>query len=254
MVFRRGFLETVREIRQAKFPVVFNQHGGPTSALLTYASGSSRRVCWKGYQFSFLYNVLVPDTQEFFGGRKVHTAEHRISQLWWTGLPRGPIPNARVYPQSDAIAKVSETLRSRHIEPGEPYAVVQPGARMESMRWPITKFADIARWLQTQHGIRSVVNLGRRDEQLAAEVRATMGSDAVVIDSFNARELIALLAGARLFFGNDSGPAHIAAAMAKPSETTRVIASASPPICGGRSASSGRGDMSSPGSSLPARG
>jgi ADP-heptose:LPS heptosyltransferase len=38
----------------------------------------------------------------------------------------------------------------------------------------------------------------------------------VIADSFDARELIALIAGARLFVGNDSGPAHVAAAAGCP--------------------------------------
>lgn len=215
LIYRREFFATARELRAAKFPVVFNQHGGPTSAFLTYASGSPHRVCWKGYQFSFLYDVLVPDKQEFFGGRPVHTAEHRISQLWWSGLPRGPVPKAKLFPQPDALAKVAETLHARGIS-GEPYAVLQPGGRMDSMRWPVANFAEIARWLRRTHGVRSVVNLGRRDERLAGEVRSAFGDHAIVIDSFNTRELIALLASARLFFGNDSGPAHIAAALERP--------------------------------------
>ncbi|MGH9522176.1 MAG: glycosyltransferase family 9 protein [Terriglobales bacterium] len=216
LIFRRDFLSTARELRRANFPIIFNQHGGPTSALLTFASGSPHRVCWKGYQFSFLYNVLVPDAQEFFGTTQVHTAEHRISQLWWTGLPRGPIPRAKVFPQPDAIAAVTKILRNRGLRPDEPYAVLQPGGRMESMRWPVANFAEIARWLRATHGIRSIVNLGRRDEQLAASVHSSMRADAIIIDTFGARELIALLAGARLFFGNDSGPAHIAASLDRP--------------------------------------
>jgi heptosyltransferase III len=216
LIFRRDFFSTAGELRRARFPIVFNQHGGPTSALLTYASGSQHRVCWKGYQFSFLYDVLVPDRQEFFGTTAVHTVEHRLSQLYWTGLPRGPVPRAKVFPQADAIARVCSTLRDQGIAAGEPYAVLQPGGRMASMRWPASNFAEVARWLRAAHGIRSVVNLGRRDESLAAAIHSAMDSDAVIVDSFGTRELIALLAGARLFVGNDSGPAHIAAALERP--------------------------------------
>lgn len=216
LILRRDSVATARELRRAKFPIVYNQHGGPTSALLTFSSGSPHRVCWQGYQFSFLYNVLVPDAAEFFGASAVHTAEHRISQLWWTGLPRGPVPPAKVFPQPDALARVKKTLVERGIRPDEPYAVLQPGGRMASMRWPVDRFAEIARWLRSAHGIRSVVNLGRRDEELAAAVHSATGADAVIVDSFGARELIALLSGARLFFGNDSGPAHIAAAAGRP--------------------------------------
>jgi heptosyltransferase-2/heptosyltransferase-3 len=108
-------------------------------------------------------------------------------------------------------------LKEKGIAPGEPYAVLQPGARIASMRWPVEKFAEIARWLRKSHGIASVVNLGRRDDEIAVSVRTAMNDAAVIADSFDARELIALIAGARLFVGNDSGPAHLAAATARPS-------------------------------------
>lgn len=213
----RGLSATGRELRRRKFPVVFNQHGGPRSALLTAASGSPQRVCWEGSQFSFLYNVLVPGPKEFYGTAGVHTVEHRISQFYWTGLSRGPIPAAQVFPQREAAERMMQRLAQEGIATGQAYAVLQPGARLPGMRWPVAKFAEIARWLREAHGIASVVNLGARDEDLAAGVRRDMGSLAFIPDALDVRELIALIAGARLFVGNDSGPAHIAAAAKRPS-------------------------------------
>ena len=86
------FASTAAALRRRNFPMVFNQHGGPRSALLTAASGSGHRVGWKGFQFSFAYNVAAPDAAEFYGTPIVHTVEHRMSQFYWTGLPRGPPP------------------------------------------------------------------------------------------------------------------------------------------------------------------
>jgi ADP-heptose:LPS heptosyltransferase len=85
------------------------------------------------------------------------------------------------------------------------------------MRWPVEKFAEIARWPLETHGIPSVVNLGARDAEIANIVRHEMRECAVTPDPLNLRELIALVAGARLFVGNDSGPAHVAAAAGRPS-------------------------------------
>jgi ADP-heptose:LPS heptosyltransferase len=218
LVFSRGLGETALDLLRRKFSIVFNQHGGPRSAMLTGASGSRNRVGWAGYQYSFLYNVTVPDTQEFYGAPAVHTVEHRISQFYFTGLPGGPIPRARVFPQPDAIASAARKLVEKGIAASAPYAVLQPGARLAEMRWPVAKFAEIARWLREKHGIASVVNLGARDEEIAAEVRSEMGNCAVVLDSqLDIRELIALVAASRIFVGNDSGPAHLAAALQRPS-------------------------------------
>jgi ADP-heptose:LPS heptosyltransferase len=228
LIFSRGLGETALDLLRRKFPIVFNQHGGPRSAMLTGASGSSLRVGWAGYQYSFLYNVAVPDAQEFYGAPAVHTVEHRISQFCFTGLPRGPIPQAQVFAQPDAVATVARKLAEKGIAAAAPYAVLQPGARLPEMRWPVAKFAETARWLREKYGIVSVVNLGARDDEIATEVRNEMGNCAVVLDSqLDIRELIALVAASRIFVGNDSGPAHLAAALQRPSV---VIFSVTDPV------------------------
>ena len=214
----RSLGETALDLLRGKFPIVFNQHGGPRSAMLTGASGSPLRVGWAGYQYSFVYNVAAPDAREFYGVPAVHTVEHRISQFYFTGLPRGPIPRAQVFARPDAIASAVRKLAEKGIAAGEPYAVLQPGARLPGMRWPVAKFAEIARWLREKRGIASVVNLGARDEEISAEVQREMQNCAVVLGAhLDIRELIALIAGSRIFVGNDSGPAHLAAAWQRPS-------------------------------------
>ncbi|MGH9684061.1 MAG: glycosyltransferase family 9 protein [Candidatus Acidiferrales bacterium] len=217
LILSRGFREDAATLRRRKFPVAFNQHGGPRSALLTAVSRARARVGWEGFQFSSRCNVRVPDSKEFYGTWGVHTVEHRISQFYWCGLPRGPIPSTQVFPQADAMETVARALAGMGIAPGDAYAVIQPGARLAGMRWPAAKFGEIARRLRQAHGIASVVNLGPSDRKIAAEVRREIQGYAAVFDCFNARELIALLAGARLYVGNDSGPAHIAAAANCPS-------------------------------------
>jgi len=217
VLFSVGFASTVAAARRRRFPIVFNQHGGPRSALLTAASGSALRVGWKGFQFSFVYNVQVPDARDFYGTPIVHTVEHRLSQFYWTGLPRGPIPRAQIFPQADAAESVAGLLEQNGIPPGASYAVLQPGARLTTMRWPAAKFAAIARWLRDTRGIASVVNLGGQEEELASEVRNEMRGCALVPAGLGLRELIALVAGAVLFVGNDSGPSHLAAAAGRPS-------------------------------------
>jgi ADP-heptose:LPS heptosyltransferase len=153
--------------------------------------------------------------------------QHRISQLYWAGLPRDPIPRAQVFPQADAIERVRTLLVRHSIARGAPYAVLQPGARSAAMRWPVEKFAEIARWLRDEQGITSVVNCAPREGTLAREVRDRLGAFAVVPYPLQLRDLIALIAGSSLFVGNDSGPAHLAAAAGRPSV---VIYSSTNPV------------------------
>ncbi len=215
LIFRR-FLDSARELRARKFPVTFNQHAGPTSAFLTAAIGSPLRVTWGDRQFQFFYNVRVPGSRHFYGVRRVHTVEHRLMQFYWTGLPRGPIPRARVYPQGDAAASVRLKLIPFEILGHTPYAVLHPGATYFTKRWAIRDFAALGRWLDASKGVAPVIILGPGDREISATVKELFGPQTAILDSLSLRELIALIAGARLFVGNDSGPAHLAAAAGTP--------------------------------------
>ncbi|MFZ0970211.1 MAG: glycosyltransferase family 9 protein [Candidatus Acidiferrales bacterium] len=216
ILLARSFLATAMSLYRRNFPVVYNQHGGPTSAFLTAASGAEKRVCWKGKQFDFLYNVHAPDAVEFYGTLQVHSVEQRMTQFYWTGLPRGPIPRSAVFPQADARAAVAKKLQEHGISGAEPYAVIQPGARYFTKQWSLENFAATSRWLWKSRGLRSVVNLGPDEQQMAASAAAQFGDSGVIPPSLNLRELIALIAGAKLFVGNDTGPSHLAAAAAVP--------------------------------------
>ncbi len=212
ILLARSFLSTAKLLYRKNFPVVYNLHGGPTSAFLTAASGAEKRVCWKGRQFGFLYNVMAPDAVEFYGTLQVHSVEQRMTQFYWTGLPRGPIPRSTVFPQADTQASVAKTLTERGISAGEPYAVMQPGARYFTKKWSLENFGATSRWLWKARGLRSVVALGPDEQNLAETAAAEFAESGVVLRSQNLRELIALLAAAKIFIGNDAGPSHLAAA------------------------------------------
>lgn len=214
LLFSGEFLATAGQIRRRRFPIAFNQHGGPRSALLTAASGAALRVGWKGFQYGAVYNVRVPDAAEFYGKPGVHTVEHRLSQFYWTGLPRGPIPQARVFPQGAAVDRLAEIL-ARHGVSG-PYSVLQPEARVAAMRWPVEKFAEIARWLRKTYGMTSVVNAATNETAARRRMQAAFEGVAVVPEPLGLAELIALISRAGLFVGNDSGPVHVAAATLTP--------------------------------------
>jgi ADP-heptose:LPS heptosyltransferase len=224
VIVLRQFWATVRQLRRRHFALAFNMHGGPTSAFLTRLSGAPVRVCWAQRQFASFYNVQVPIDFPVAGRKEMHTAEHRLQQFLYTGLPEKPLPAARVYVDPSAAASVRDNLAEKGINPGEPYAVLRPGASQANKRWPVERFAAIARWLREAHGIATVVNLGPGDEQIEADIKrhfAAIGNSGVnsaagvIMDSLDLRGLVALLAGSCLFLGNDTGPTHVAAALGK---------------------------------------
>jgi heptosyltransferase III len=211
ILLMKNFAATARELRRRRFPVVFNQHAGPKSALLVAASGAPVRVCWEQKQFAFIYNVLARNPAE-----PMHTVEHRMEQFYAAGLPRGPIPPTQVYPQRDAKEAVVRRLAERGIALGRPYAVLRPGAKYFTKRWSLDNFVFLARWLRGKHGIEPVFNLGGGEKEIAEAVRRECGSEFALLDALDLRQLIALISGCRIFIANDSGPTHLAAAAGRP--------------------------------------
>jgi heptosyltransferase III len=215
VIVMQKFWPTIRSLRRRPFAIAFNMHGGPTSAFLTRLSGAPVRVCWAGRQYSWCYNVHVPVHFPVYGRIEMHTAEHRLQQFLYTGLPESPLPPAKVYVDINAADLMRRKLAQKGIGPEQPYAVMRPGASQANKRWPVERFAAIAQWLRESHRIATVANLGPGDEPIEAEVKRAFAGAGVIMKDLDVRGLVALLAGSHLFVGNDTGPTHIAAALQK---------------------------------------
>ena len=194
------------EVSRWRPQLTLNLHGGATSVRLTLAARSSLRAGFAHFRFQPIYNVRIPRAQEILGvDRKVHTAEHLASAMFFLGVPQSEIPRAKLF----------ATPRPRP----RPYAVLHPLASAPDKTWPSSNFLAVAEHLEDQLGLKPVFIAGP-GESLAAFSRYTCISGATL------EEVKSLLAGASLFIGNDSGPAHMAAAFALP---VAVIFGASDP-------------------------
>jgi heptosyltransferase-2 len=106
---------------------------------------------------------------------------------------------------------------------GRPFVAVAPGADFGSAkRWPAESFGALCRALGQEPGLPSVLLGSRGEKALGAAVRRHVGPSSPVVDLTGLTDLGALLgvlARADLFIGNDSGPAHLAAALGRPGVT-----------------------------------
>jgi len=96
------------------------------------------------------------------------------------------------------------------------WLVMHPGASAPSRRYPTEGFAAAARILAREHGCRVIVT-GREDERSLVEavVGDAPGVEALV-EPYDLAALAALLASAPVVVANNSGPAHLAAAVGTP--------------------------------------
>ena len=210
----------LREIRRRAFHLCVNLHGGPTSAFLTRFSGARVKVGFHHYRSRSLYNVLVPDARTILDQPSLHTAELQACAFFWLGLLRREIPRARLF-VAPHHAEWWDEMRKDLMVPKTGYAILHPTALYTTKQWSAGEFARLGTWLEHGFGIKTIYSCGPGEGAVLEAVERT-AQDAGVrsirrLEGASLGQFAAALAGARLFVGNDSGPAHMAAALGRPS-------------------------------------
>jgi lipopolysaccharide heptosyltransferase III len=206
-------------IRKAHYDVVWNLHGGNTSAWITGLSGARYRIGCTEFRHQFAYNILIPPSGDLLGRKMHHTVERNLAWFdWLSGESRkdfSEAPALTVLAGEAAQASAEEKLRAAGIDPHTKYAVIQPTAVFATKEWMGDRFAAVADFLISEG--YQVVLTGAPGERTKLEgVKSMIRVPAGLLSNLSVQELIAAIQGASLYLGNDSGPAHIAAAVRKP--------------------------------------
>lgn len=198
-----GKARLVRELRALRPSLCIDMHGGTTAAWCTALSGARWRAGFAHFRQRWAYNVRIPRPQAVLGrdeNESVHTAEHHAAAIMHLGGRLESIPGARL-----AVAPA---------DADRPYAILHAGATYATKTWQLSHFLALADLLQRRHGLEPVFVAGPDEADLAAKLAGSQVRQGLPLP-----DLMSLLAGARLFVGNDSGPAHIAAAFDVPCVT-----------------------------------
>jgi heptosyltransferase-3 len=223
-------LAVVRQLRRRRFSLCVNLHGGPTSRLFTRWSAAPWRVGFAHYRGASLYNILVPDARTILHKPFLHTAEHQAAAFFHLGLPQKEIPRAQIFCGEKHAAWWGAQRASLGINSGEPYAIVQPTAAYKTKEWAPEGFAQIGKYLEGKAGVAVIYSCGPGEAPVLDAVEKAVGAPLRRLQGVSLAQFAAALAGARLFVGNDSGPAHMAAALARP--VVVIFGSSSSPIWG----------------------
>lgn len=199
-------------LRRWRPRLCLNLHGGTRSAWLTALSGARYRAGFEHYRLQPLYNIQIPKAQRILQiDRKVHTAEHLASAMFFLGVPRTAVPPATLVAPAVFASPT-----------GQPFAVIHPIAATLQKTWPAAGFLAVAAQLRQANIDPVFIGAGQDDLSPFAAYRIIQGAPLAHIKS--------LLAAAALFIGNDSGPAHMAAAFRLP--TIVIFGDSDPAIWG----------------------
>jgi heptosyltransferase-2 len=188
-----------------------------SSAFTAFLSGARRRVGYAGEMRRFLLtdSLAAPAARgEHLSRMYVRLAE-RV-----TGSTVVDIPLPVVVPPY----RWQDTVAARRF--GGSYIVIAPGSAYGAAKeWPLERYASLAERLSAHTGMR-IVSVGTTAEAGPLAGLAATAPVLSVAGELTSGELLAVLRGAALVIGNDSGPVHLAAAMGRP--TVAIFGSTSP--------------------------
>lgn len=203
------------QTRGNKYDVVYNLHGGTTATLLTRATGAKHRVGYSSYQYARLHNHLAPSSSSLWRRDKTHSVEQQLALLGWTGVPVTDRPPTQLAITEQATESIAARLRAESLDDTTPFAVIHPTAAFDTKQWATEKFARVAENLSAR-GLAVVVITAQAEANVAEKLRQDSKAPVTTLTNLSLPEVTALASQARLFVGNDSGIAHIAAAVGAP--------------------------------------
>jgi len=219
---KRG-LELIRKIRERNYDLVLDLFGNPRTALVTRLSRAKWRVGfnWRGRKHA--YNVVVPSRAS-----QIHEVEFNLDALRWLGIPVVETrPQVVVTPEAEAEADAF--FRQNNLQPGQVLAVNAAGG-WATKRWPVSRFAEVARRVYGEFGMPTLVLWGPGELDLAERLLNRIGNAAVALPQTDLIGLAAVLKRCRLLLTNDSGPMHLAAAVGTP--VTAIFGPTNPELQG----------------------
>lgn len=207
-----GFWSALRFLRNQQYDIALDLQGLIKSAALAGLSGARRVI---GFPAAHLRE---PPAGWFYGetarmAGDTHVIGKNLSVLPLMGLEpnrvRFPIriPSSRVADEVSATASRSS---------GGRFALLNPGGGWPNKRWPPARYGELAARLRDEHGLASFVLWGKGDAALAGQVEEHASGAATALPATTIGDVLAVSSRAALMVSGDTGPLHLAAAVATP--------------------------------------
>jgi ADP-heptose:LPS heptosyltransferase len=207
----------VQEVRRRKFDFVIDLHSLSETNLLAYLSGAPRRLLSRrpGRSLDFLSNFRPAPPAE---DHSKHAVERYLDVL--RPLKVGEVARVPRLPlREEAGRAVDQLFKKAKAGRGGagPLVGVFPGAGHPSRRWPLERFGELARRFAVGEGINTVLFIGPEELPQSKQIRAAFpAATTIAVEKLDIPQLASAFARLSVLVSNDTGPAHVAAAVGTP--------------------------------------
>jgi heptosyltransferase-2 len=205
-----GFLKLVKQLKWESFDLAVIFHTKKRSNLLCYFAGIPQRIGYKNEKFGWMLTDPLNDTRHL--GAK-HETEYCLDVVRHLGVEIKN-PSMFIPTQADAQQWAQQFILKNGGNREQSWVAIHPGASDPSRRWPEEYFAEVVNVLMKHYGAK-IVFIGNAELKPVVERIRLLIKDPVIdlTNEISLLQLSSLLRRCRLLISNDSGPAHIAAAV-----------------------------------------
>jgi lipopolysaccharide heptosyltransferase II len=213
---RRVFeeLRFVYRVRRRRFDFTIDLLGSLRTALLTYLSGSKKRVGFTRRVRKALYNFQI-------AGRPVYIVDKNLDTLRPFGL--NIESKDLVFTVPEEAQKYGKNLIIHNLQftnhNSKGLIGLFPGGAWSAKRWRAEKFAELGERIQRDLNVEVLLLGGPMEEEIVSEIISLMKNKPTVVQGVSLKKFGGVIQNLKLFVGNDSGPTHIAIALGIPTIT-----------------------------------
>ena len=207
-------IKFVRQVRQAKFDFVIDLHSLSETNLLGYLSGASHRLYSRrpGRSLDYLANFKPrPPVEE----QSRHAVDRYLDVIQPLGIKNAPrVPVLKTSSAGDSA--VDALLKKEKALSGELLVGLFPGAGHITRRWPLENYAQLADHLIRNDRVRVIVFSGPEEREMVSHMRTVFPPATIFFDRLTIPQLVSAQSRLTVMVSNDTGPAHLAAAVGAP--------------------------------------
>ncbi|MCF7919030.1 MAG: glycosyltransferase family 9 protein [Candidatus Cloacimonetes bacterium] len=186
-------LASLIKLNRMKFDLVIDLHNKPNTALIRLFCSNSKKIVYDKQHH--LRKLIV--------NKKTRETINSTLDLYFSVFNFLDLIPEFSYPQIEA---------DNYPAPAENYILLFPGATSFTKRWQISNFAALADLLSADFQV--VISGSSAETELCLELERSCNSKMInICGKTSLSELASIISQAKAIIANDSGPAHLAAAL-----------------------------------------
>lgn len=208
-------METVRNLRERSFDLVFDFQGLIKSGVVSFLTGAKDRAGFSRKDCREKANALFTNRKARPFIQTGHVVDKNLSLLKKLRIDKFATEFS-LKSSPEAKASISSFCDSNSDFFQKPIAAINPGVGFPTKQWALDRFAKIADRVFRELNLNILLTWGPGEKEKVEEIASQMEENSLIAPPTTILESIALYQKLDLFIGGDTGPLHICAALGVP--------------------------------------